>query len=225
MPESIPLFPLGTVLFPGMVLPLHIFEERYRELVRELVTQEDRVRELGVVAIRQGWEVGTDAVAALHEVGCAAELRQVTRHPDGKFDIVAAGTRRFRLLEVDPVSRPYLVGTVEWLADAADPAGEATLLVPGVGALFLKYVAAVATARGGRVNRPELPEDPGVLSFLVASAALLTMEDQQALLEQSSSRERLLAEARLLTRETTMLRTLRVVPAPLSELPAPTGLN
>ena len=78
MAEPLPLFPLGhTVLFPGVVLPLHVFEERYRELVRTLVElPEGARRRFVVVAIRQGWEVGEDAVSALHDVGCAAELRR-----------------------------------------------------------------------------------------------------------------------------------------------------
>ena len=101
------MFPLGTVLFPGLVLPLHIFEERYRDLVRHLVAlPADAPREFGVVAIRQGWETlpaagpattaPASAAVTLHEVGCTAELRQVTELPDGRFDIVTVGRRRFR---------------------------------------------------------------------------------------------------------------------------------
>jgi Lon protease-like protein len=232
VPETLPLFPLGTVLFPGVPLPLHIFEERYRQLMRVLVARAEGVpRELGVVAIRQGWEVGADAVDALYEVGCCAELRQVTRHPDGRYDIVTVGTRRFQLLGVDSSSRPYLVGTVDWLAadepDPGDPAaGAAARMVAGnVGALFERYVAAAAAVRGGRVGPHTLPADPTMLSYLVASVALLTLEDRQTLLELPTTAQRLQAEIRMLTRETTMLRTLRVVPAPLSQLLAPNALN
>jgi ATP-dependent Lon protease len=251
VPETLPLFPLGTVLFPGVLLPLHIFEERYRQLVRVLVTHAEGVpREFGVVAIRQGWEVGADAVDALHEVGCCAELRQVTRHPDGRYDIVTVGTRRFQLLGVDSSSHPYLVGTVDWLAadepDPGDPvaddpaasdpvAGDAAwtglgsaaawVLAGNVGALFERYVAAAVAVRGGRVEPHTLPPDPTELSYLVASVAMLTLEDRQTLLELPTTAQRLQAEIRMLTRETTMLRTLRVVPAPLSQLPAPNALN
>lgn len=241
MAETIPLFPLGTVLFPGTLLPLHIFEERYRELVRMLVTREQGaagqsaesgLREFGVVAIRQGWEVGPDAVDALHEVGCTAELRKVTKHPDGRYDIVTVGGRRFQLLGVDSGSHPYLLGTVDWLAGDEpdlDPTGSgsaaARILAGAVGPLFEKYVAAAATAGGGRVEPPELPTDPTVLSYLVASVTLLTLEDRQTLLELPSTLQRLQAEVRMLTQETTMLRTLRVVPVSLSELPAPHALN
>jgi uncharacterized protein len=247
VPETLPLFPLGAVLFPGVLLPLHIFEERYRQLVRVLVTHAEGVpREFGVVAIRQGWEVGADAVDALHEVGCCAQLRQVTRHPDGRYDIVTVGTRRFQLLGVDSSSRPYLVGTVDWLAaDGPDPAANpaagdpvagaaawtglgsaaARVLAGNVGALFERYVAAIAAVRGARVEPHTLPPGPTELSYLVASVAMLTLEDRQTLLELPTTAQRLQAEIRMLTRETTMLRTLRVVPAPLSQLPAPNALN
>src|SRR5215831_15157203 len=102
MSQTMPLFPLGTVLFPGLVLPLHIFEERYRQLVRELIQRPDDVpKRFGVVAIREGREVGPDGIRALHEVGCAAELRAVEPYDDGRFDIVTTGSHRFRLTAID----------------------------------------------------------------------------------------------------------------------------
>ena len=118
------------MLFPGLVLPLHIFEERYRHLVRDLVGQpEGAPREFGVVAIRSGWEVAPGAGRAtpgggevtLHEVGCTAELRQVTELDDGGFDIVTVGRRRFRIAEVDRESAPYLTADVEWLPEPTGP--------------------------------------------------------------------------------------------------------
>jgi Lon protease-like protein len=230
VPEELALFPLGhTVLFPGVVLPLHVFEERYRQLVRTLVAQDDRQpRRFGVVAIRQGWEVGADAVSALHTVGCAAELRRVSRYPDGRFDIVTVGSERFRLLSVDSSTKPYLVGSVEWLpADEPDGA-EAELLVAAVGTLFTEYAAATAGLRVAEAERPELPElptDPSALSYLVASSAVLTLEDRQALLEAGTAAARLRAELRLLKRETTMVRRLRALPVPIAELQVTQSLS
>jgi uncharacterized protein len=230
--ESLPLFPLGTVLFPGVLMPLHVFEQRYRKLVRALLTGEAESQWFGVVAIRQGWEVGAGAAQALHRVGCSAELRQVNRHPDGRYDILAVGRRRFRLLGVDAASRPYLVGTVEWLPDdeAVPPADGPTALqtqalADAVSTAFMQYLAAVAAARGLRGQPQPMPENPTALCHLVASAALLTLDDRQALLEQPGTVRRLQDTLTLLRRETAMLRMLRVVPAPLSELPAPTELN
>jgi Lon protease-like protein len=71
MSQTLPLFPLGTVLYPGLVLPLHIFEERYRQLVRDLL-EGPEPQEFGVIAIRKGRETGVDGVSALYEIGCAA---------------------------------------------------------------------------------------------------------------------------------------------------------
>ena len=76
MSETLPLFPLGTVLYPGLLLPLHIFEERYRQLVRDLQAGSQPQR-FGVIAIRKGRETGVDGISALYEIGCTRRLRRV----------------------------------------------------------------------------------------------------------------------------------------------------
>jgi len=114
--ETIPLFPLGTVLFPGMLLPLRIFEPRYRRLMEWLLNRpEGTAREFGVVAIRQGWEVGADGVGALYRIGCTATVRRTDLLDDGSYDIVTIGADRFRLESVDASSRPYMQAQVERL--------------------------------------------------------------------------------------------------------------
>ncbi len=129
MTTRIPLFPLGTVLYPGLMLPLHIFEDRYRQLIRDLLdAPEGSTRHFGVVAIRVGREVGSEGVTALHDIGCLAELRQVEAYDDGRFDIVTTGTTRFRLRAVDH-SLAYLQGDVDLLDEAGGTAAE--ILVPG----------------------------------------------------------------------------------------------
>jgi Lon protease-like protein len=217
-----------------VVLPLHVFEERYRELMRTLVElPEGARRRFGVVAIRQGWEVGEDAVSALHDVGCAAELRRVSRYPDGRYDIVTVGTDRFRLRSVDRESRPYLIGAVDWLP-AEPPAADLAGLAASVGALFGEYVDA-ATGLQGRpteqaehaehAEHAELPDDPAELAYAVAAGAVLTLEDRQALLEAETTRARLRAELRLLKRETMMVRRLRALPVPIAELQVTQSLS
>jgi uncharacterized protein len=225
MPETIPLFPLGSVLFPGALLPLHVFEERYRELVGTLLRRPEAERYFGVVAIRQGFEVGQDAVRAVYQVGTVAELREVSRHADGRYDLVVHGADRFRLLSVDTGGRPYLQGEVELLPPEPPADAEATVLARSVARLFDDYVAALAATQGAQVAEHTLPNDPTVLSYLVAATALLTLEDRQLLLETGGTAERLRREARLLRRETTLVRTLRVVPAPLRELQVPESRN
>jgi Lon protease-like protein len=291
MGELIPLFPLAMPVFPGIVLPLQVFEPRYRRLVRDLLALPEGAnrRFFGVTAIRQGWEVERIApTEALYDVGCTARLRAVRPEPDGGFRSVTVGGDRFRLLDVvvtdDP---PYLQAEVEWLAEeeaaeeaaarldglapapraagsADEPAervadavarGSLDVLVRNVRDLFIRYVTEVAALRLGwddpggddpfgeggldpeedddaeRVGArtaallAAVADDPQALSYLVASAALLTPEDRQALLAMSATRRRLAAESRLLRRELTLLQTLGAVPVPLREFPAPTTVN
>src|SRR4029077_1183025 len=93
MSETLPLFPLGTVLYPGLLLPLHVFEDRYRQLVRDLQAGPEP-RRFGVIAIREGRETGVNGVSALYEIGCTATLRRVARHDDGRFDVAGGGAPR-----------------------------------------------------------------------------------------------------------------------------------
>ncbi|SCL15979.1 hypothetical protein GA0070616_0891 [Micromonospora nigra] len=227
MTARLPVFPLTTVLFPGLVLPLHIFEERYRALVRHLVALPDGApREFGVVAIRRGWEVAPAAGRAtpgggevtLHEVGCTAELRQVTELDDGGFDIVTVGRRRFRITDVDARSTPYLTAEVQWLPEASGPDEAAEVLAARVIAVFRQYLGLIR-ADPEEISE-QLPEDPTVLSHLVAATAALTVADRQRLLAIDDTAARLRAELRLLNREAALLRQVRAVPVPLAELAA-----
>ncbi|BCJ63345.1 LON peptidase substrate-binding domain-containing protein [Polymorphospora rubra] len=233
MSQRLPMFPLGTVLFPGLVLPLHIFEERYRELVRHLVAlPEGAPREFGVVAIRKGWEVrpaagppGTPVPGpvTLHEVGCTAEIRQVTELPDGRFDIVTVGRRRFRIAGVDEQAASYLTADVEWLPEPAGQEAVADLLAPRVLALFRRYLTLIRTDSAEITE--QLPDDPTVLSHLVAATAALTVTDRQSLLAAPDTASRLRAELRLLNREAALLRQVRAVPVPLPEIAVPASPN
>ncbi len=83
----IPLFPLRTVLVPGLVLPLHVFEPRYRRLVHDLLARPEHDRSFGVVAIREGWEVGEDAVTSTYDVGTLAVVRDISPRADGRYDL------------------------------------------------------------------------------------------------------------------------------------------
>lgn len=233
MTETLPLFPLGSVLFPGVVLPLRVFEDRYRVLVRTLMdAPADEPRRFGVVAIRQGHgsevgsDFGPDPTAALHPIGCAAELRRIDRHDDGSYDLVTVGVRRFRLRHVDTDSEPYLVGDVDWLpTDEPELSTAGELLAARVGAAFEEYLAAVSATGGAAISPFELPDEPELLSYLVASATLLTLEDRQALLERDNAVDRLRSELTLLHRETVLVSELRAVPVPLSELKDESGRN
>ena len=294
--EVIPLFPLETPLFPGVVLPLHVFEPRYRRLVADLTALPDGAqRRFGVVAIRQGWEVEHVAPAeALYDVGCTAALRMVAPQRDGGYRVAAVGADRFRLLDVlvptpaggddEAGEPPYLRAVVEWLAEeeaAEEAAGDVDglagagttagvvpddvasdvaraslgLLADNVRDLFARYVADVAVRQSGApdglpdevldaLSPDDLPDDDAAgevaataallrevsddargLSYLVASSALLTTEDRQALLAESATRRRLALESRLLRRELTLLRALGAVPVPLRQFATPMTAN
>ena len=133
------------MLFPGLLLPLHIFEDRYRQLVDDLLA-EPEPRRFGVLAIRKGRETGIDGISALYQVGCTATIRQVTEREAGRFDLVTAGTQRFRLVDLDD-SRPYLQGQVDLLPDEVGDEGAAAQAAHAGQDAFRRYLSALA-ARG-----------------------------------------------------------------------------
>jgi uncharacterized protein len=212
MSEPLPLFPLGTVLYPGLLLPLHIFEERYRQLVRDLLAGPEP-GQFGVIAIRKGRETGVDGVSALYEIGCIAALRQVREHSDGRFDLVTAGTQRFRLLSLEH-GRPYLRGQVDLMPEDTGDKAVAGAAVQAVRRAFGDYLVALAARGAGEVTTRELPDEPIALSYLVAASMVVDLPVQQALLAEPDALRRLQAERELLTRETAMLRTFTSAPAP-----------
>jgi Lon protease-like protein len=215
MSEMLPLFPLSTVLFPGMRLPLHVFEERYRTLVADLLAGPEP-RQFGVIAIRSGREVGTTGVAALHEVGCVAMVRQVAPHEDGRYDLQTVGTDRFRLASIDR-SGPYLRGEVELLPDGvAEPgaAEAAAVVVRQVQAGFRAYLNALADQGGGVISVADLPDEPILLSYVIGAAMIIDLPERQSLLAAPDALSRLRLERSLLVRENAMLRATTSRPAP-----------
>ena len=241
MSEPLPLFPLGTVLFPGLVLPLHVFEPRYRRLVRDLMgsRNDGAYGTFGVVAIRRGWEVDRDPqggspLAAgnsltLYEVGCTAEIRQLTEHPDGRFDLVTVGQRRFRVVRVRSSETPYLTADIDWMPDEQSEPQRAAELASRVHAAFQRYLRLMRrdgdTEQAGSFAGEQLPDDPTVLSHLVAATASLTIDDRQRLLAEPDTVSRLRAELAVLRREASLLQRVRAVPVPLTELAVPSSPN
>ncbi|MFJ2604516.1 LON peptidase substrate-binding domain-containing protein [Streptomyces sp. NPDC091279] len=230
----LPLFPLNSALFPGLVLPLNVFEERYRAMMRELLKlPEDTPRRFAVVAIRDGYEVapsapgmpdptasadhgpaagfGDDPAAAFHEVGCVADAATIREREDGTFEVLATGTSRVRLLSVD-ASGPFLTAELEELAE--EPGEEAGALAEGVLRAFRQYQKRLAGARERSLSAGvELPDEPSVVSYLVAAAMTLDTPTKQRLLEAPDIASRLRDELVLLRSETAIIRNLPSLPA------------
>ncbi|PZG80163.1 ATP-dependent protease [Streptomyces sp. NTH33] len=230
----LPLFPLNSVLFPGLVLPLNVFEERYRAMMRTLLkASEDEPRRFAVVAIRDGHEVaasapglpdpttlpergaaagfGPDPVKAFHGVGCVADAATIRERADGTFEVLATGTTRVRLLSVD-ASGPFLVAELQELTE--EPGDEAGALAEGVLRSFRQYQKRLAGARERSLaTSAELPDEPSVVSYLVAAAMMLDTPTKQRLLQAPDTSSRLRDELKLLRRETAIIRSLPSLPA------------
>jgi Lon protease-like protein len=211
MTETLPLFPLGTVLYPGLVLPLHIFEDRYKQLIRDLLDREEP-RRFGVIAIREGRETGIGGVSALHDVGCIATMRDVTDAADGQYDIVTVGTERFRLHGLDD-SQPYLTGEIEVLGEPTGDEAAAAVAAAAVQRGFRGYLNVLAERGSATINVPDLPDEPILLSYLVAASVIIDLNERQGLLAQPDAVRRLSAERALLSRETAILREFGTTPA------------
>lgn len=134
---EIPLFPLHQVLCPGIVLPLHIFEDRYRAMTRRCL---DTGEPFGVVLIRDGREIGSKGVATLAGVGAFAEIREAGRYPDGRYDLLAAATGRFAIDSVDAQREPYLMAEVTPLDDEVGDESRAERLAARAIQRFVRYL-------------------------------------------------------------------------------------
>jgi uncharacterized protein len=230
----LPYFPLHTVLFPHLPLPLSIFEERYRAMVRDLVAEGSPYGGRFVVSmIVEGAEVG--GTATTREVGTICEVRSAEQHADGRWTVLAVGVARARLGVVDE-SGPYaVVDTVE-LDEPAGP--EAPALVPAVQAALDAYLATVkrfvtraasvgehahesreVSASLDEVLKPiHLPDDPVAASYAVGGVLQVELLRKQRLLELPDAASRLHAELTLLRRETQLLDDGELPTVPASDL-------
>lgn len=201
MPEELPLFPLNTVLFPGMPLPLHIFEYRYREMIAFCSENE---KEFGVVLIKDGTEVGEPATP--FEVGTMARIVGIDRLEDGRMNIVTVGTRRFRLVNLSPDKKSYIVGDIEPLPDEdADADPNTAPLAEAVRGLLRRYAVLVQAALEQELTPLELPGNPEALSYLAGGTLRIRNRERQRLLELPSTASRLELEKEILIRETATL--------------------
>ncbi|MBA2720362.1 MAG: LON peptidase substrate-binding domain-containing protein [Chloroflexi bacterium] len=253
---ELPLFPLNTVLCPGIALPLHIFEDRYRAMIRHCLETKSP---FGVVLIREGHEVGTRAIS-FTGIGTIAEIRDAGAYEDGRYDLLVVGTRRFEIQQVLSSRKPYLVAEVELLDETVGDEASAQRLAMKATRTFVTYLellqpregetadeidvrveveaadddeaevdadppqtAAVAdesgaaesgaaeatddggTGAGPRHRRVMIPDDPTVLSFLLAGILQIETPRRQALLEAATTEARLRELLGLIDREVLLL--------------------
>lgn len=193
---EIPLFPLHVVLFPGMALPLHIFEPRYRRMTSDCL---DSNLPIGIVLALPGGALGHEISAP---VGTFARIVDYERLPDGRYNLLTVGTQRFRILQQDRGKHPYLTGRVEPLEDTPDEDAreQARLAAEAHGALA-DYLRTVLTLLGSEERSIAVPEDATDLSFLIATCLGCDDDQKQRLLEISSVSARLAAGIRGLRAE------------------------
>lgn len=201
--DLVPLFPLHTVLFPRMPLPLHIFEERYKQMVQRCLREQIP---FGVVLIREGEEVGGAAVP--ESVGTLARIHAIKRLPDGRMNILAIGTERFHLLEHYADREPYLVGLTQPLHDLPGDPEALNPLAAEVSALFHDYFQALIAQAGVRLPDYELPTNAEELSFVIAAVLQADLAQRQVFLELTDTAARLSEQKALLQTELERLREM-----------------
>lgn len=207
MADPLPMFPLNSVLFPGVSVPLTVFEDRYRALVHHLLRIEDPAERLfASVGIREGYEVGDHGAQSLYRVGVRLQMTEIEANPDGTFEVVAVGQERIQLDRLE-TSGPFPVGHV---TDRPEPpAVVPEELLEQARAAFTAYRVALADIRSDPYSG-SLPRDPTWLSWTLAAVAPLPMPERQALLEADDAAERLVLVTDLLRSE---LRAMNVIPS------------
>jgi uncharacterized protein len=213
--EPLPLFPLSTVLVPGEVLPLHVFEPRYRDLVHDLTGADGggaAGAQFGVIGIRQGHEVGAGQLGGLYDVGCSAEILRTEPHDDGSWDLVTMGRHRFRLdAVVEDSGKDYLVGQVDWLEEPSHTVPDD--LVHEVRTRFIQYCDQLGIDREAAAQPSGVLEDPTLLSYVITGTMLLHLPERQRLLAARDAQARLLRADALLRRERVLWQVVPSVPA------------
>ncbi len=242
---EIPLFPLHAVLCPGIALPLHIFEPRYRLMVARCIEESTA---FGIVLIREGRETGPGTLA-LSRVGTLASIREAGRYPDGRYDLLVVGTERFALGDVDADREPYLVGEIGLLDEDIGDEERVAMLSARTMRRFVTYLRLLQPREGESgeeidvrvevetTDEPEegdpseaietppeleieaevddaesarrrvvIPDDPTVLSHLLAGIIQVELPRRQALLEAETTEERLAMLDGLIDRELVLLR-------------------
>ena len=185
--RHLPLFPLPLVLLPNELLPLHIFEPRYRQMLKDIGLEKNL---FGEIYFNQEDALGDKP--PVDTIGCVAEVREIQALPDGRSNLLSIGVIRFRLLDYVESGDEYLVGDVEFFEDDAEDSAVLEPLSDEVFALFKRIAKAAHKLSGERGKFPEIPQaEPQALSFLVTAAFNLDAELKYKMIETRSTIERL----------------------------------
>ena len=185
--NHLPIFPLPLVMLPNELLPLHIFEDRYRQMLRDVEQQ----RKIFGVMLFEPTESFIER-PPLGSVGCASEIRESETLDDGRSNILTLGLVRYRLIDYVDKGTEYLVGDVEYFEDEPDESGDVELVAGEVFSLFERLAKAAFKMGGNRGQMPQIQRaDPESLSFLVTAAFNFDNERKHSLLEMTSTHERL----------------------------------
>jgi Lon protease-like protein len=196
---EVPLFPLNVVLFPGMALPLHVFEPRYRQMVESCL---DDQAPFGVVLSLPDSAIEHEVPA---RVGTLARIVDCAKLPDGRYNLLAMGTRRFEIVE-QRHQKAYLTGLVRPFLDRADAAeGGSRVLVGDAQTALAEYLGVVLSLVGSEQRHIEIPSDAEDLSFLIGMCLACEDHDKQDLLEMTSVAKRLRVGTVMLREETAAL--------------------
>lgn len=194
---ELPLFPLNTVLFPGMPLKLHVFEERYKQMINWCI---EKRQPFGVVLIKEGSEVEQpfSRMTEPYMVGCTAQITQVQPLPQGRMNIAAIGQERFQIFSLN-YEQPYLVGNVELYPLKSDDPLEVLRGGRTLRGWLVRYLQILADAGKIRFDASQLPNDPLALAYLGAVLLEIPMPQKQKLLDINYATE-LIAELRAMYR-------------------------
>src|SRR5688500_5040532 len=185
--KQLPLFPLPLVLLPNEVLPLHIFEPRYRQMLTDIALRRNL---FGVTYFDA--EEGFPDKPALGSIGCAAEVRETNTLPDGRSNIITSGVIRYHLIYFVAVDHPAVSCDVEFFEDDKEELGLIQPLADEVYGLFERIAKAAFRLSGSRGSFPEIPKaEPEQLSFLVTAAFNLDNDVKYKMIEMTSTSERL----------------------------------
>lgn len=216
---ELPLFPLNTVLFPGMPLTLHIFEERYKEMIDRCL---DTRQPFGVVLIRRGVEA-MGPLAEPHMVGCTAEIAQVEPLAGDRLNILAVGRDRFRIVSLQQ-DKAYLTGMVEaFPLEAEDP--DVWRSVHRLRPRLEEYLHLLSEAGDVEFEANDLPEDPEAMAYLAATVLQVPNQQKQDLLAAPAATDLLQTVSALYRKELPLLRTLLREEKKIQEGPGPFSLN